>query len=151
MQPLNKTTASHPARITERLERYWQEMRGDRDMPFEEEINPEALGDSWNACFLITIRDGIFAYSYLGDALIDAYGDDITGHEIAETLAYPHPESLFRTFQAVATNGVPHTDANEFVNSRGALVKYRSCVVPLGSRNLRGITYLLGAMRWKIY
>ena len=83
--------------------------------------------------------------------MIDAYGDDITGHEIAEALAYPHPKSLIATFQAVAKNAVPATDESEFVNSKGALVKYRSCVVPLGSRNLRGITYLLGAMRWKLY
>ena len=151
MQPLNKAPSAHPVRITEQLESYWQALRGDREFPFEEEINPEALKDIWSGCFLITARDGVFAYSYLGDALIEAYGDDITGHEIAETLAYPHPKSLMETFQFVAKNAVPCTDEDEFINSKGVLVKYRSCVLPLGSRNQRGITYLLGAMRWKIY
>ena len=120
-------------------------------MPMEGDISLDALKDIWPSCFLVTVKDGKFAYSYLGEELVEAYGDDLTGKEIAETLVYPHPPSLVKTFVAVASSGVPKVDESEFVNSCGDTVKYRSCVLPLAGRDGNSVAFLLGGMKWKAF
>jgi len=145
------TAATKSPRMNERLQQYWQELRAGRSMPLESEIDMEALKDIWGHCFLVSVTDGKFAYSYLGPQLVDAFGDDLTGKEIVETLVYPHPLSLLNAFASVAQSGTPGMDESEFVNSRGATVKYRSCVLPLGSANKPSVAFLLGGMNWKAY
>lgn len=138
-------------RINERLNTYWDMLRGNRTMPAEGDVAIEDIKDIWPSCFLITIKDGKFSYSYLGDQLVEAYGDDLTGKEIAETLVYPHPPSLINTFAEVAGTGEPKIDDSEFVNSRGATVKYRSCVLPLSGADGSSVAFLLGGMKWKAF
>ena len=140
-----------PIRINDFLQRYWQDLRGDRPLPFEDEVNPDALKEIWDSCFLINRRGDAFAYSYLGDQLIEAYGDDLTGREVAEALVYPHPQSLFDTFQRVCREKVPMLEENSFTNARGLHIRYRSCVLPLAARGHEGVAFLLGGMKWKTY
>ena len=147
---MNTATTKNP-RMNERLQQYWQELRSGRAMPLESEIDMDALSDIWGHCFLVSVKNGAFAYSYLGEHLVDAFGDDLTGKEIVETLVYPHPSSLLNTFAGVVQSGVPGMDGSDFVNSRGVTVKYRSCVLPLGSANTPAVAFLLGGMNWKAY
>ncbi|OYW13567.1 MAG: hypothetical protein B7X02_01920 [Rhodospirillales bacterium 12-54-5] len=151
MQPLNKTPQP-PARLNEQLEQYWRALKGDRALPREDEVDPDQLKEIWDSCFLVQLRaDDVFSYSYLGKSLIEAYGDDLTGNEISESLIYPHPPSLSQTFRAVTKSAQPVFDESEFTNANNMLVKYRSCVVPLGAYNVTGVGFLLGGMKWKIY
>ena len=138
-------------RINERLKDYWQGLCRGRSMPLEADIAMEELKEIWDYCFLITVRGDHFAYSYLGESLIDAFGDDVTGREITETLLYPHPQSLLGTFRNVVESGAPAEDESEFKNSLGATVKYRSCVLPLAAENVEGVAFLLGGMKWKAF
>jgi hypothetical protein len=138
-------------RINERLNTYWDMLRGSRAMPAEGDVAIEDIKDIWPSCFLITLKDKKFSYSYLGDQLVEAYGDDITGKEITEKLVYPHPPSLVKTFNEVMRTGEPKTDDSEFVNSRGATVKYRSCVLPLAGVDGNSVAFLLGGMKWKAF
>ena len=143
---------THPPRIHEQLESYWQSLLAGRAFPLESEIDPAALGGIWDFCFLVSARaDGKFAYSYLGKALVEAYGDDISGREITEKLLFPHPKSLFESFRRVAQGGKPLTDESAFVNSRGQSIKYRSCLLPLGGAKGEAAAYILGGMKWKAY
>jgi hypothetical protein len=138
-------------RMNERLQSYWQECCAGRPMPLESDINMEDIKDIWGHCFLVSVKQGKFSYSYLGPQLVDAYGDDLTGKEVAETLLQPHPLSLLKTFAHVADKAVPAMDESEFVNSRGLTVKYRSCVLPLALANQPSVAFLLGGMNWKAY
>ncbi len=138
-------------RINEQLEHYWNEIRGSRAMPLEEDVSIPALKDIWDHCFLVNVHPDKFAYSYLGPKLIEAYGDDLTGKEIAQTLLEPHPTSLYAEFQQVVEGGKPRIDESEFKNTRGQLVKYRACILPLGSDGHEGVAYLLGGMKWKAF
>lgn len=139
-------------RLNERLEQYWNELRAARPVPQEADVNPETLGELWKSCFLVSVRaNGSFAYTYLGDALIEAYGDDLTGREITETLLYPHPQSLFNTFKLVSDSRKPVTDESEFTNSKGHTIRYRSCVLPLLGNAGDTVMFLLGGMKWKSY
>lgn len=145
------STSSVHHRINEQLRQYWDSLRGDRPMPLESDINIADLKEIWDYCFLVNVNGDRFAYSYLGPQLIEAYGDDFTGREIAQTLLEPHPHSLFDSFKDVAANAQPKIDESEFTNSRGTLVKYRSCILPLGSRGHTSVAFLLGGMKWKAY
>lgn len=139
----------HAVRINELLPHYWEELKAGHPLPLEQEINPDSLGEAWDWCYLVSIRGDVFAYDYLGRSLLDAYGDDLTGREISETLVYPHPPSLLATFRKVTASSTPALDENQFHNSQGALVKYRSCVTPYGAFGRTGVQFLLGGMRWK--
>lgn len=145
-----QTTPTHH-RINEQLEHYWNELRGARPMPLESDIVIASLKEIWDHCFLVNVHPDKFAYSYLGPQLIEAYGDDLTGKEIAQTLLEPHPASLYKKFQQVQSSGKPTIDENEFKNSRGQPVKYRACILPLGSHGHTGVAFLLGGMKWKAY
>lgn len=145
---MTTATQTHQ-RINEQLEHYWQEIRGDRPMPMETEVNVDALKAIWDHCFLVNVHVDKFGYSYLGDGLIEAYGDDFTGKEIAITLLEPHPRSLLNTFEEVCRSGKPKIDESEFTNSQGQVIKYRACVLPLTSLGHTGAAYLLGGMKWK--
>ncbi|MFZ4540358.1 MAG: PAS domain-containing protein [Rickettsiales bacterium] len=138
-------------RINERLKAYWENLCKARPMPLESDVVIEDLKDIWDWCFLVSYRDNKFSYSYLGKELIDAYGDDITGKEITETLLYPHPVSLLSTFRQVIQSKTPGVDESEFNNSRGSAIKYRSCVMPLGAHGHDSTAFLLGGMKWKAY
>ncbi len=138
-------------RINEQLEQYWHTLCAGRPMPLESEINIDDLAAIWGHCFLVNVSNKRLAYSYLGAQLIDAYGDDVTGKEITETLVYPHPASLMKTFQTVIQTVKPQQDDSEFTNSRGVLVKYRTCVLPLGIAGSKDVNFLLGGMKWKAY
>ncbi len=144
-------TAPHFLRINEQLEAYWQRIRKNDAMPLESAVVIEDLVEIWDHCFLVNVRPDKFSYSYLGAALIEAYGDNMTGKEITETLLYPHPISLFSTFKNVVVSGEPRVDDSEFINRNGVTIKYRSCVLPLAAPDRSGIRFLLGGMKWKAY
>ncbi len=140
------------ARINEQLQAYWQLLANGRSYPLESDISPDAIKEIWPSCFLVVVKPGgSFGYEHLGAALVDAYGDDITGREVTEHLIYPHPPELLAGFKRVVASGRPETDENEFTNARGARVKYRSCVLPLGAHGREGVAFILGGMKWKAF
>ncbi|MFM9890432.1 MAG: PAS domain-containing protein [Rickettsiales bacterium] len=143
--------AARAPRINELLQQYWHELAGARPYPLESEISTEALRDIWPYCYLVSVKPDGFSYDYLGTGLIEAYGDDFTGREVTERLLYPHPTSLVKTFAEVVNSAQASMDENEFTNSRGARVKYRACVLPLGARGREGVAFLLGGMKWKAF
>ncbi|MFZ4125371.1 MAG: PAS domain-containing protein [Rickettsiales bacterium] len=136
-------------RLHEQLMDYWYRVANGRAMPLESDINPDDLLGIWQNCFLVRVGDGNFAYDYLGDALVEAYGENLTSREICESLIYPHPEPLFRTFQEVTVSAQPVYVDDAFTNKNGLLIKYRSCVLPLAKAGEQGVAFLLGGMRWK--
>ena len=140
-------------RSHEILQDYWDKIRGDKLMPTEGEIDPDELGDIWPSCFLICIDDVTrrvgYRYSYMGDKLIEAYGDDISNPEVAERLISTGSLPIIKKFDEVILEQKPIIDESEFVNLKGLNIRYRTCILPLGQAGK--ITHLLGCMRWKLY
>jgi hypothetical protein len=146
---MNDIAISH--RINQRLQDYWESVRGEKRIPNESDIVSEDLADIWEHCFLIDVKNSGFEYDYLGSSIIDAYGDDLRGREICETLVYPHPPSLLKTFRSVVNTAKPVIDESQFKNNKGQQIRYRSCVLPLGKVGQVGVQFLLGGMKWKAY
>lgn len=137
-------------RTHERVRSYWQSVKDNRRFPAEREIDPQAIPDAWDYCFLVEIKKGTvaqgFRYEYMGEALIAAYGANMTSVERCDAGTTPHIASMLRHFDEVAESGEPAMDESEFVNAQGALIKYRCCLLPLGGEK---VEYILGCMRWK--
>ena len=141
-------------RISERLLSLWEELRGDREIPQESDLDIQLLSDYWESCFMVEItnrgdeRD--YKYSYLGSSIIDAYGDDLTGKEVYNHLIAPYTQMLLLKFETVVGDLATVTDESEFMNLKGDMIRYRQCLVPLGSADGR-VGFILGTMTWSKY
>jgi hypothetical protein len=141
-------------RYHSRLQKYWDSLRGSKPFPMEHDINPDELSDIWTSCFLISIDDVTrrtgYRYSYLGDDLVEAYGDDISNPDISQKLLSTAHAPMVKKFDEVMQSKKPITIESEFVNLKKLNIKYRTCILPLGSAG-GNVTHLLGCMRWKAY
>ncbi|MEI7669077.1 MAG: PAS domain-containing protein [Pseudomonadota bacterium] len=142
-------------RINEKLQNYWEKLRGKRLYPEESEINPDEIKDIWEDCFLLNIKDDEikhgYKYTYLGNNLIEAFGGDITFDGITNHLLDTSYNPLIKSFESVSKNGIPIIDSSEFKNKNNMLIKYRSCIFPLGDSKNNNINFLIGAMKWKAF
>ena len=133
---------------------YWNQLRNARPFPQESEIDPDALEDIWDSCFLLSIDDVTrrmgYRYSYLGPQLIEACGDDINNPDVALRLISTASMPLVKKFDAVLKTKEPVFDESDFVNLKGLHIKYRACMLPLGYEN-GDVSHILGCIRWRYY
>ena len=149
MQPSTPAVSEH--RFHQRLQDYWNALRGARAYPQESEIDPDLLEDIWPSCFLIsndevTHRVG-YRYSYLGSDLIEAYGDDASAPDVALRLLSTRDAPLRLQLDDVLQSKIPVIDESEFVNLKHLTIRYRTCMLPLGTGE--EATHIIGCMRWK--
>ena len=140
-------------RVNEQLLQYWQKLKGQNQLPMEAEVDPDAISDIWDSCFMVRYEsedtEQAFRYIYLGQALVEAYGDDANEKEVCEKLAYPQNHELAAQFHRVIDSQEPQMVESEFTNSKGMLIKYRSCLLPLAKDNRNSAGYIIGGMKWK--
>jgi hypothetical protein len=140
-------------RLTEQLKEYWLSLNGGK-MPCENDFNISKLSDIWDSCFLIKIDDSLsnkHGYLYLGDELIEAYGDNFNEKEICEKLLFPTIDPIQPHVDKVLANKLPHEYDGEFCNANNLLVRYRAVLLPLSRENQSEVVFLVGGMRWKTY
>ena len=139
-------------RVTDKLLQYWQDLKGDARFPSEEDIDPEALKEVWDSCFMIQVPDmgegGTYNYTYLGSNIIRSYGTDLT-QDAAQPLASPTAERLASLYQKVLARKMPVICEGRFINNQGQEIRYRQCLLPFGTGDT--VTMIFGGMRYKIY
>lgn len=141
-------------RINECLLEYWTQKKGDRLFPKEGEIDPGEIDEIWDSCFLVRTDEGEgsdYQYTYLGQSLVEAYGDDLNNKEVCEKLIYPTCMSLVHKFDEVREKKQPVTEESEFTNTKGMLIKFRSCMLPLGKEGSDDVSFIIGGMKWKAF
>ena len=148
--PESPEPAAMERRITLRLLAYWEKIRGERAMPAESDLSSEDISDLWRDCFLVHIEDPAkaeYEYKYLGANIITAYRDGISDGD--HSLVSPNAGKLAKCYAQVIINCHPLLDEGEFKNSRGEIIKYRQCLLPLGvDQQVRAI---FGGMRFKAF
>lgn len=141
-------------RSHEVFQSYWNTLRGTRPFPREADIDPDAIADIWESCFLISNDDVTrrigYRYSFLGRDLIGAYGDDVTDHDTALRLLSTARVPNARKFDEVLMEKRPVIDEATFTNLMGMNIRYRAALVPLGLENGE-VTHLFGCMRWRVF
>lgn len=140
-------------RLTEKLRTYWESICSGRPYPEESDIDIGVISDIWDSCFLVksvnTPNGRMFRYDFLGKDLIDAFGGDMTNQEISEKLVNPAHPPLLWSFGKVMDSGKPAEEESEFTNAAHMIIKYRSCMLPLGTKD--GVNYIVGGMKWKSF
>lgn len=137
-------------RLTLRLLNYWEDIKGDKFLPHENDIDPDQLSDLWEYCFVIQVRDldkSDYNYTYLGTAIREAYTAGIDNED--PDIASPNANKLTLKYQHVITTVQPVLEEGEFNNMRGQIIKYRQCLLPLGTD--RTVEAIFGGMRFKIF
>jgi hypothetical protein len=148
-----QVTGKHQ-RITEVLREYWEARYAAAfAIPTEAEIDPEDFGDLWQHCFLVQkLPDGRFQYVHMGDAIIEAYGDDVTGHEVCGKLVGELHDPLSAEFREVIGTRQPLIKESAFINKKQMEVRFRTCLLPLRrDTTSEDVEYILGGMKWKAY
>lgn len=140
-------------RITEQLMKYWTELKGSRRFPSETQVDPDKLKDIWARCFLIDAKDfktgGTYKYSYLGEELIQAFGDQLTEEEAAHLISTSNVEVVEKINQVLRSRA-PLIIESEFTNTHNVRIRFREILLPLGS-NDENAEFILGGMRWKAF
>lgn len=115
---------------------YWDHLRGDRQMPMEDDIDTdhEVIRDIWDHCFVVQVRDLTnheFNYTYLGPAIVDAYQGELEGLGHANMVSLS-ASKLMSAYQEVMDTKRPVIYSGEFDTGKSSLVKFRQCLLPLG-------------------
>lgn len=129
------------------LLQYWNELRGDRPFPHEDEIDPDRLAEVWGHCFLLQIRDieevKDYNYTYLGPKIVQAYNDGVLVPN--GTMITPNANDLAALYNEVIETQDPLMDENEYTNPAGDLIKFRQSMMPLGTPDGKVLAIMGGA------
>ncbi|PIR34639.1 MAG: hypothetical protein COV36_00360 [Alphaproteobacteria bacterium CG11_big_fil_rev_8_21_14_0_20_44_7] len=136
-------------RITDRLREYWESLCQGNDMPSEDQIDSEEISDIWDSCYLVVKENGKYHYSFLGESIIEAYGDNLEGEEVVENEIYPESPGVINKFQEIEEAKEPLLFEGVFINKNNMDIKFRKILLPLGKDG--NVEYILGGMRWKAF
>ncbi len=149
---------SQHRRITDKLLSYWNTMKGNRHYPEESDINPDDLGEVWDHCFVVQVEQNpegehSFSFSHLGPAIRKAYETELN-EDFTLIIASPYAERLRHKYEEVIRTLSPVLDEGRCMTRSDLtleyrLVKYRQCLLPLGSTD-GTVDAILGGMRCKV-
>lgn len=132
------------------LLQYWNELRGERDFPTEEEIDLSRLEHVWNHCFLVQVRDinevHDFNYTYFGPDLRAAYDSGILDPGNGK-MAAPDANQLRTLYDEVVEKHDPLLQEGTYINSQGKRILFRQSMMPIGNGQVESI---LGGSWFKI-
>ena len=113
---------------------YWEELRGNRDLPSENDLDPDELGDIWRDCFLMQFRDidnvTDYNYSYLGEGIIELYGEDGLSVELPGVVSLD-AKHLEEQYRKVRESKTLMAYEGERVLPCGSIMAYRQCLFPM--------------------
>jgi hypothetical protein len=139
-------------RISLILLQYWNALREDRPFPSEDEVDPDQLTHVWAHCFLLQLRDieqvVDYNYSYLGPEIVKPYETGMLDAENT-TMISPNANRLAASFQHVIETEDPLLDEGECLTTSGDLVRFRQCMMPLGTDGK--IHSILGGAWYKLF
>jgi len=138
-------------RITNIIIEHWEASKASHLIAAEKDLDPNVLDAILDNCFLISagefIISGKHKYTYIGKHILEAYGNRVTSPKDYHDV---DPLSNKRKFKEVIDKKAPVTEEGQFTNKDGHIVKYRQCLVPLGSDG-KTVETIFGGMRFKVF
>lgn len=135
-------------RLTDELRNYWESLKQEKFLPNEAQINPDFIASIWPSCFLVKVKEGGFAFEYLGDEIMQAYEKDEVSSELIAEQLYPEKPGITFKFEEVVSKKEPVEYDGEFLDSQDMEIKFRKILLPIGDDEK--VTHILGGMRWKV-
>ncbi|MCP5432022.1 MAG: PAS domain-containing protein [Alphaproteobacteria bacterium] len=129
-------------RLARRLLRHWQELPRTARLPLVSAVDPSAIGEDWDNCFLIDCRKGVDFpnFCYLGGKLARFSGVFLQGEGRWTTTVLDRATADIR--RAVETEEVV-TSEDELKLFDGRRLLFRAVLLPMSEDGLR-LTHLLG-------
>lgn len=145
-------------RLTLRLTSFWDRIRKDDPMPSYTKLNPAMLEDVWQNCVVLKVmpsaagKQKSFTYVHFGSEIKGATAKDLLGETLTTNMKFFPGAKIIRRIDEVVSGEAPTPlyDEGEFVNDRGAIVKYRACLLAFGAPNT-GITHVLIGVSWRAF
>lgn len=142
-------------RLTLRLTEYWNRLRKDLPLPQIEHFSPSTLEDVMGKCCMWRVDIGgnnnnmlMYSSEYVGDELKEAIGSKLTGEVFSPRISqFPAARIMGKISHAVEDKTVV-SDEGQFVHEDNRIIKYRSCLLPFGTRAGKVTNILLG-VSWK--
>lgn len=132
---------------------YWDLLRKNRAFPIEDDINPEDIAHLWPHCFLMQVNDlrnrRRADFTYLGSEILRMYHDLLSTEDASDFIS-PSTSHLSQNFWMVIDNKEPLMQSGQFPTSRGNIIKFRQCLLPLGKQDTE-VEAIFGCARLKLY
>jgi len=144
-------------RLTKRLTEYWDRLRKGLPLPAWEHFNVGGLADIWGQCCVWRVdvanaerNTHQYTYEYVGSNAKEALGKDLTGLVFFSQLQRFPAARVTEKVDEVVKNATPVIDEGTFVNEKNKTVKYRSCLLPFGTKEGK-VTRLVLGLSWKTF
>lgn len=133
-------------RMVLRLLSQWREWQGDEDFPSFAAVDPDAVSDMWDYCFVLDFIDHEEdpVIRMVGPELAAYMPLDVSNCRLSEAPASSLIEHAASYYQEVLARSVPISRGGEFRKYDGKTVLYRSIILPM-SDDGKTISGLLGA------
>ena len=142
-------------RVSEILKEYWASLCEGKVIPREGAVDLACIDEVIDHTFMIEVLDDSsqerFKHCFLGPAITLAYGASETAEEVYDQLVGTYREQLQMKLECVMEAAAPLDEESEFVNSRGLLIRYRQCLLPLRGNASESVEYVLGSLTWRGY
>jgi hypothetical protein len=140
-------------RKNERLLRYWDQLRGERPFPSEDDLDLDELMPLWDACFVLQARDVRqkvgYNYTYLGGTIQQAYQRGLIPFSLKGMVSL-EASHLSEEFEQVFAQPQPLYSEGEHALPEHQILRYRQIILPL-SHGKGTVEALLGHVGFRIY
>ena len=134
-------------RLVLRVLAHWRKLCDDRDYPSFFDLDPSAIPDMWNNCFVLEIfeDEGEPRFRAMGEALAAHVDYSLIDQPISKAPEKSLPGVAVSFLDEVLTKGVPISRGDEFFKDDGTKVLFRSIILPM-SDDGDSINGILGAV-----
>lgn len=140
-------------RLPVQLYKYWDMQRKERAFCGEDDINPDDIPTIWPYCFLIQVNDlknrHRADFTYLGTEILRVYHEVLCEADSSDLIS-PNTSHLSQNFWMVIEKKAPIMQSGEFPSSRGSVIKFRQCLLPIGKHD-DDVESIFGCARLKVY
>ncbi len=142
-----KVVESEPGQLDRKLQRlldYWQEKRGEREMPARADIDPSDIPDLLPNIYLIDVSydPNVFSFRLAGTEIVRLFCEEVSGKTIDQLEAVALRSLLRSLYEEVIEARAPVADDDAFVDRRKSYA-YDWLLLPLSSGG-RVVDMLLG-------
>ena len=140
-------------RLTFRLQAHWDTTRREAVMPEFGQFNVGPISDIWQQCMLFTVQPSApgapaaVQFYKIGDGLRKLYSQDPTGMTVTTAQKHFEGAKIVARMADIIDNPRAMVEDGQFVNARGKMVKYRSCLLPFGKDGK--VTHIVTGLSWK--
>ncbi len=140
-------------RLIDRLESYWEKLKGGDELPKIQKVTGNALDDIWQSCFILEIhssgKSAMYKFDFFGADITKAYGKDMSKQYVSPNImSLPGAKVLEKVKESIK-NKIPYSEDGTFVNVENKTVKFRSCILPFSRKNDGRVSHILVGLSWR--